>query len=113
MNNQSKVVSPAKHLDGQWKRGETHLAVDDSGDMWTHIQTADVAFTVVTPPIVTKPEATQLAMLLAAAPELLEALREITERYEQLDTRLVAGQHSEPNGTISRAKAAITRATKP
>lgn len=46
----------------------------------------------------------------STASDLLAALEEITERYEQLDRRLVAGQHAEPNGTISRAKAAIAKA---
>jgi hypothetical protein len=46
----------------------------------------------------------------AAAPELLEALKEIADRYALLDARLVSGQHSEPNGTIERARAAIAKA---
>lgn len=45
-----------------------------------------------------------------AAPELLSALEEITQRYAMLDTRLVAGQHNESNGTIERARAAIAKA---
>lgn len=49
--------------------------------------------------------------LLGITSELVAVLHEITERYDRLDRKVVAGQHSEPNGTVARARAVLAKAT--
>ena len=49
----------------------------------------------------------RIAQLMAGSRELAEALREVTDRYERLDRRH-ALPDSGPNGSIARARAALT-----
>jgi hypothetical protein len=107
----TKSIQPSR---GTWKATSTYgIDTKEPWIVWCEEKGAAIAHIYARSEMGAESSAEQAAnaRLIAAAPELLSALREITDRYAALDARLVAGQHAEQNGTIERARAAIEKAT--